>query len=186
MSFDPDGLDRLNQFALVVYIPDPLGSFLDELRLELAPDSRPHAHVTVLPPRPLSEPWETAAEEIRAAAAGFRPFEIAAGEAAIFPVTEVVYLEVDRGSAELFCMHEALNRARLAFNEPFLYYPHITVAQELPPDRIDEAFAQAARRWKDYTGPRAFRAETTMFVQNTAQNRWIDLVELPLGTAVRV
>ena len=47
--------ERLNVFALVVYIPGPLGVFLDELRRELVPHYNPHAHVSVLPPRPL--PW---------------------------------------------------------------------------------------------------------------------------------
>ncbi len=42
-----------NQFALVSYIPDPLGNFLDRLRLDLVPGCSPHAHVTVLPPRPI-------------------------------------------------------------------------------------------------------------------------------------
>ena len=39
MDFDPHGMlsqipaeERLNVFALVIYIPDPLGSFLDDLR----------------------------------------------------------------------------------------------------------------------------------------------------------
>ena len=41
----------MNQFALVIYIPDPLGRFLDDLRRELAPDCVPHAHVSVLPPQ---------------------------------------------------------------------------------------------------------------------------------------
>ena len=45
----PEG-QRLNVFALVVYIPDPLGRFLDDLRRELVPHYNPHAHVSVLPP----------------------------------------------------------------------------------------------------------------------------------------
>jgi hypothetical protein len=45
---------RLNVFALVIYIGDPLGRFLDDLRRELSPQCNPHAHVSVLPPRPLS------------------------------------------------------------------------------------------------------------------------------------
>ena len=45
----------LSQFALVAYIPDPLGRFLDDLRVELTPDCKPRAHVTILPPRPLCD-----------------------------------------------------------------------------------------------------------------------------------
>jgi 2'-5' RNA ligase len=186
MGFGPNGLDRLNQFALVVYIPGQLGSFLDDLRLEVAPDSRPHAHVTILPPRPISEPWETVADEIRRDAARFPPFDITAGDVAVFPVTDVIYIKVEHGAAELCCLHEALGRSKLAFAEPFPYHPHITVAQELPTEAVGHALGHVRRRWREYAGPRGFRAETIMFVQNTAQNRWIDLAEIPLATPVRV
>jgi hypothetical protein len=46
--------ERLNVFALVIYIPGPLGLYLDELRRDLVPDYDPHAHVSVLPPRTLA------------------------------------------------------------------------------------------------------------------------------------
>ena len=44
----------LGQFALVSYLSDPLASFLDRLRLDLDPKCSPHAHVTILPPRPMT------------------------------------------------------------------------------------------------------------------------------------
>ena len=37
MAVCPDGAERMNLFALVVYIPDPLAKFLDDLREELVP-----------------------------------------------------------------------------------------------------------------------------------------------------
>ena len=67
MGFNPNGVlsrvpaeQRLNVFALVIYIPDPLGRFLDDLRTELVPGCNPHAHVSVLPPRPLAVDWQVA------------------------------------------------------------------------------------------------------------------------------
>ncbi len=181
MGFDPNGMDRVNQFALVIYIPDSLGRFLDELRLELAPDCRPHAHVSVLPPRPLFTPWQIVCEEARALAGEFPPFEIEAGEPAVFPTTEVIYLELTRGGEELRRIHDALSRGRLKFTEPYPYHPHITLAQELPPGKLAEIYEESARRWKEYAGPRTFRAEKAVFVQNTGRNRWIDLAEFALG-----
>lgn len=181
MGFDPNGMDRVNQFALVIYIPDPLGRFLDDLRLELAPDCRPHAHVSVLPPRPLSTPWQIVCEQARALAGEFAPFEIEAAEPAVFPATEVVYLELVRGAKELHEMHDALCRGPLQFKEPYPFHPHITLAQEMPSGSLAEVFEAASRKWKEYTGPRSFRAEKAVFVQNTAQNRWIDLAEFSLG-----
>ncbi len=83
MGFDPNGVlfqipaeQRLNVFALVIYIPDPLGRFLDDLRKELVPGCNPHAHVSVLPPRPLAVDWRVASEQVHRCAASRSPFEV--------------------------------------------------------------------------------------------------------------
>ena len=132
MGFDPNGMHPVNQFALVIYIPDPLGRFLDDLRRELAPDCIPHAHVSVLPPRPISRPWQQVCEEARARAEEFAPFVVEAGDVNVFKATEVVYLELTRGGEELRRMHAVLSRGTLEFEEPYEYHPHITLGQELP------------------------------------------------------
>ena len=54
---------RLNVFALVLYVPSPLGIFLDNLRRELAPACNPHAHVSLLPPRSVAVSWEEASAQ---------------------------------------------------------------------------------------------------------------------------
>ena len=177
MGFDPNGMDRVNQFALVIYIPDLLGRFLDDLRLELAPDCRPHAHVSVLPPRTLSVPWQIACADARALVGEFEPFIVEAAGPAIFPATEVVYLELARGATELHALHDALARGPLRFDEPYPYHPHITLAQDMPEGSLPEVFEAASTMWSRYAGPRAFRADKAIFVQNTAQNRWMDLAE---------
>jgi len=38
MYNDPAAWDRINSFALVSYIPEPLAGFLDRLRQELVPN----------------------------------------------------------------------------------------------------------------------------------------------------
>ena len=60
MLCDTREQDGVNSYALVSYIPDPLRRFLDDLRRELVPGCVPAAHVTVLPPRPLSGTVEEA------------------------------------------------------------------------------------------------------------------------------
>ena len=93
--------ERLNVFALVIYIPGPLGLFLDSLRRDLVPDYDPHAHVSVLPPRSLAVGWRVASQEAEALAASRAPFEIELTEVSVFPVTGVVYIEVGAGGDEL-------------------------------------------------------------------------------------
>jgi 2'-5' RNA ligase len=178
--------DRLNVFALVIYIPGPLGAFLDDLRRELVPHYNPHAHVSVLPPRPLSVEWQTASDQVRAISTGWPPFDVELTALDIFRVTDVIYLEVGAGAAELRRMHEAVNTAALAFQDPFPYHPHVTLAQEVPHERVGEVFDLARRRWEEFRGTRSFRAERAVFVQNTVHNIWLDLADFTLPTmAVR-
>ena len=189
MGFHPNGgpLDipveeRLNVFALVVYIPDPLARVLDDLRRELVPHYEPHAHVSILPPRPLAVGWDAASSQARAVTEAWPPFEMELTTLEVFPVTDVIYLEVGRGNAELRRMHEMLNTCdAMNFDEPFAYHPHVTLAQEIPHCDLPAMLETARRRWAEYPGSRTFRVETVVFVQNTLDNRWIDLAEYCLG-----
>jgi len=171
----------LNVYALVIYIPDPLGRFLDDLRRELVPGCNPHAHVSVLPPRPLSVDWPVAGEQVRECAGEWATFEVRLGEIRMFPVTNVIYIELAHGMDELRRMHAMVNNRALEYAEPFQYHPHITLAQELDPDQVEEVDRLAQRRWAEFAGPRSFRAEHATFVRNTVGNRWIDLAEFPLN-----
>jgi 2'-5' RNA ligase len=171
----PDG--RLNVFALVIYIPGPLGTFLDDLRRELVPDYNPHAHVSVLPPRPLAVDWQVASAQVRALSENWAPFAIELTGIEIFPSTDVIYLEVGAGAAELRQMHVAMNSGTLRFQDPFPYHPHITLAQELPAEKVASTTELAHRRWREFTGERRFRAERAVLVQNTVNGCWLDLAE---------
>src|ERR1035438_9380053 len=117
--------ERLNVFALVTYVPGPLGDFLDDLRRRLVPGCNPHAHVSVLPPRPLAVDWQVSGEQVRACATSWAPFAIALERLRIFPVTNVIYLELGQGAGEMFRIHQAMNSPPLEFDEPFAYHPHI-------------------------------------------------------------
>ena len=176
--------ERLNVFALVIYIPEPLGRFLDDLRRELVPHYNPHAHVSVLPPRPLAVPWQVASREAEELTANWAPFEVELTDVTVFPLTGVVYIQLGKGGDELGRMHAAMNTTALAFQEPFVYHPHITLAQELPIGTVAEVCEIAARRWREYPGKRSFCAAHAVFVQNTLSNCWIDLAEYSLGVAL--
>jgi 2'-5' RNA ligase len=173
--------ERLNVFALVIYIPGPLGRFLDDLRRELMPHYNPHAHVSVLPPRPLTVDWSVASAQVRSLTDGWAPFEIELTDIGIFPVTDVIYIQLGAGGAELSRMHTVMNSRSLEFHEPFPYHPHVTLAQEIPVGEVDMMCQTALERWREYRGPRSFRADRAVFVQNTLQNCWIDLAEYSLG-----
>ena len=167
----------LNVFALVIYIPDPLGRFLDHLRTLLVPGSNPHAHVSVLPPRSLAVEWPVAAARVRGLAADWPPFDIELAGIEVFPVTNVIYIELGSGAAQLHRMHAASNAGVLAFPEPFEYHPHITLAQEIPLEDLAEANRTARRLWSEFQGPRVFRADRAALVQNAVGACWVDLAQ---------
>jgi 2'-5' RNA ligase len=191
MGFDCNGklrhrleAERPNVFALVIYVPDPLGRFLDDLRRELVPHYNPHAHVSVLPPRTLSVGWETASGQARALTESRAPFDVELTSVGVFPVTDVIYLEVGAGSQELHGLHSEMNAAALECSEPYPYHPHITLAQDIAHECVTEMDELARRRWAEFRGPRTFRADRAVFVQNTHDNCWIDLAEYTLGAVL--
>jgi len=173
--------ERLNIFALVIYIPPPLGLVLDDLRRELVPHDNPHAHISVLPPRPLAVEWQAASGQMRALAGAWAPFDVELTGIEIFPVTNVIYIGVGSGTAELRRMHAATNTRSLAFEEPFVYHPHITLAQEIPHEKVSAVHGLAVRRWKEFAGERSFRAERAVLVQNTLSGHWLDLAGYSFG-----
>jgi len=190
MSSDPNGPpgripaeEWLNVFALVTYIPAPLGEFLDQLRRELVPHDDPRAHISLLPPRPLSGEWRQAWAEARTTLRSRSPFEVELTGIRTFPVTDVVYLEVGTGARELCEIHRAMNANSMAFEEPFAYHPHVTLAQDIPGRDVPGVRELAERRWREYGGSRRFRAERAVFVQNTIRDRWLDLAAYDLGSA---
>lgn len=183
MECDPQCPDRVNSFALVNYIGGRLGEFLTRMRHELVPGCGVPAHLTVLPPRPLAAELTHAADFIRDQLQATPPFRIEIAGIEIFATTSVIYAEIGQGQSTLREMHKELNRNGLAFEEPFRYHPHITLAQGLADEQVHSAHELARRRWQESAPSASFMLDKLTFVQNTADNRWIDLVEYELGVA---
>lgn len=174
----------VNSFALVSYLPQPLAGFLDDLRGELVRECEAKSHITILPPRPLLCPSDEAWREFMETLQDYQPFQVRLGEIQVFPVTQVIYLSVTEGFHELIRMHASLNRGHGAYCEPFEFHPHLTLAQDLDPDRVSAAADLATRRWREFSKSRAYIVDRLTFVQNTLENRWTDLSSVPLTTGV--
>lgn len=138
-------MQEWGSFALVAYIPDPLGSFLNSLRQVLPGEENPHAHITLLPPRPLKSPVEAASLQAQKILAKFQPFSVELAEVCTFPETNVVYLEISEGSAQLHELHDALNSADLAHDEDFEFKPHLTLSGPVGSCDIGQVRTEAAR-----------------------------------------
>jgi 2'-5' RNA ligase len=181
MHARPGQPDLINLYALVTYLPEPLRRFLNNLRMELVSGCHLRAHVTVLPPRLLASEkaaWNQLVAQMR----DFDAFELELGEICVFCDTNVIYLSIWSGREKLIELHDRLAQGALAFDEPFPFQPHITLAQGLPVEQVAAAKEYAAQAWAAYSGPRSFTLDLVSFVQSTRDSEWVDLGELALGT----
>jgi len=172
--------DRINSYALVSYIPGRLGDFITSLRQELVATCVARSHVSILPPRPLTASPAEAADQIRASLMPFAPFELDMPKIGVFEQTSVIFCEVGQGREELIELHDVMNKGALAYDEPFEYHPHITLAQGFEPQLLREMYELALRRWNEEAPAPRVLIENVTFVQNTAGNVWIDLDECEL------
>lgn len=184
MILDPIDADRTNLFALVSYIPGTLGEFLDRLREELVAGCKPHAHVTILPPRPTTADLQANRRTIEDRLDRFGSFQVGFTGVQIFQKSNVIYAALDQGGTELAAMHAALAVEGLEFDEKFPYHPHVTLAQDLDPATVPQVLELATRRWRESALARTFVVDSLTFVQNRGGSNWIDLAQFDL-TAVR-
>ena len=179
--------EPINQYALVTYLPDELGSFLDQMRRDLVQSCKARSHLSLLPPRSLKGLPSKAELQIQSTGDVTEPFLVKIGGVAMFPKTSVIYLELLAGQDELDSIHRKLSTESLEFDEPFPFHPHITLAQNFDLGTVAERYEIAKASWNSYAGPREFLLDRVVFVQNTENNCWIDLRSfslrgLPHGT----
>ena len=182
MMPDPADTDRNNLFALVSYIPGALGEFLDRLREELVAGCKPHAHVTILPPRSTTADLQTNSRTIEDRLDSFGSFQVRLTGVQIFKKSNVIYAALDQGEAELTVMHAALAVEGLRFDEKFPYHPHVTLAQELDAATVPQVLELATRRWRESIPTSTFVVDSLTFVQNRGGNNWVDLAQYELAT----
>jgi 2'-5' RNA ligase len=183
--------EQINLFAIVAYLPEPLGGFVDAVRHELSPGCRLRAHITILPPRQLACDPEVASGEIQKVLGQARSFRISVGDVKVFPVSEVIHVAIDAGLEQLAELHAQLNQGFCKAPELWRYQPHVTLAQDLEPAAVPSAFNLAVRRWREYSGPRSFTIDHLTFVRRSlgkddcaVEDRWIDLATWELPSAV--
>jgi len=119
------------QYALVAYVRNSLGKFVETLRQELHPDhSHSPAHITILPPRRLSGSEEDALRMLREELADTEAFQVKVGEVETFhPTTPTVFLRVERDAHRIRDLHERLNIGPLHCAEPWPFMPHLTIVK---------------------------------------------------------
>lgn len=172
------------QYALVAYIGNAVGEFVENLRGELHP-AHAHlpAHITVLPPRCLSGSETDAISLVSSICKETNPFEVSLGDVENFmPVTPTVFIRVAFAAYRLRELHDKMNAGPLCFDEQWPYMPHLTIAKVDTLDEAARALEIARQRWAFFTSPRKVVIERLTFVrQGNDCNSWIDIAPVPLG-----
>jgi len=174
------------RYALVAYVKNSTGEFVENLRRELHPDL-PHlaAHLTILPPRLLSGSETSALQQLERVCGGEEPFSVTLGEVETFvPVTPTVFIRVDAAAERMCGLHRKLNTEALEFEEEWPYIPHLTIAKMGAEQLARNALEIARRRWECYGGSRRILLEKLSFVREDGQNCWVDLAQVVLGRSL--
>ncbi|MBO0910907.1 MAG: 2'-5' RNA ligase family protein [Acidobacteria bacterium] len=171
------------RYALVAYVKNPIGEFVESLRKELHPEL-PHlgAHVTLLPPRYLQATEAAAVDTVEELCKEVEPFEVCLGEVETFiPVTPTVFIRVAHAAYRMRELHDRLNVKALACEEAWPYMPHLTIVKMGAEDQAQHAYRIARARWAEFDESRCLEIRDLTFVREEAQNHWVDLAEIPLG-----
>jgi len=175
------------QYALVAYIKDAVGEFVENLRSEIHP-AHAHlpAHITVLPPRLLHGPESEAISLVESVCETASPFEVSLGDVENFiPKTPTVFIRVAFAAYRLRELHDKLNIGVLAYDEQWPFMPHLTIAKVDTLEYAATALDIARQRWAKFSQPRKVLIEELTFVrQGDCSDTWVDLAPIPLGKNV--
>jgi 2'-5' RNA ligase len=174
------------RYALVAYVSNAVGEFVENLRRELHPDlPLLPAHLTILPPRHLQGSELAALELLEDTCGRVEPFEVILGEAETFvPVTPTVFIRVEHGADRMHELHKQLNTQVLQATEEWPYIPHLTIAKMTTEALAQAAYVTARDRWVEFRGSHRIPVQQLAFVRERQQDRWVDLAGVPLGRSL--
>jgi 2'-5' RNA ligase len=172
------------QYALVAYIRNAVGDFVEKLRGELHP-AHAHlpAHITVLPPRVLKGSEADSLALVERMCEDVNPFEVSLGDVENFmPITPTVFIRVAFAAYRLRELHDRLNVDGLYFDEQWPYMPHLTIVKLDSMESASKALQIARQRWAQFDHPRKVWINELTFVrQGNECDSWIDIAPIPLG-----
>lgn len=133
--------------GVAIAVPDPFGGQLQEHRASFGDPlagSIP-AHITLLPPTAVTAEKPSLDSHLAEVASSATAFTIhLRGTATFRPVSPVVFVQLVEGIGNCELLEKQVRRGPLARDLEFPYHPHVTVAHDLPDDRLDEAFEALA------------------------------------------
>jgi 2'-5' RNA ligase len=131
-----------------IAVPEPFGAALQAFRVSLGdvPARQIPTHITLVPPAEVTEDALDRIEvHLRQAATRQQPFRVRLrGTGTFRPVSPVVFVGVVEGISGCETLAAATRSGPLALETRFPYHPHVTVAHDVAPDQLDQAFSELA------------------------------------------
>lgn len=125
---------------MVLLVPVPADREIDALRRAVGDGTygRVPGHLTLVPPVNVArDRLDDALALVRAAAGATRPFRVELGPPTTFlPDNPVLYLPLVAGADQVVALRERVFREPLARPLTWPFVPHVTVADEVSPERI--------------------------------------------------
>ncbi|MFZ0796387.1 MAG: 2'-5' RNA ligase family protein [Terriglobales bacterium] len=171
-----------SRYAVVTYVRNPVGEFVEQLRRELHPTiAHMPAHLTILPPRELVGTEAAALEFLEEACGRVVPFSVELGDVETFlPTTPTVFIQVRQAAYKMRELHDQLCGRELSCDENWPYIPHLTILRTELDEQAHAALVIARERWAQFPGKRQVHVEELMFVRENGVF-WQDVAAVPLG-----
>lgn len=174
------------RLGVVLLVPQPLATQIDGLRRALGDGAlaRIPAHLTLVPPVNVAErDLPSAFAVVRAAAAGSSVLSLRLGPVTTFqPVNPVAYLAVDGKATsmeDLSTLREACLTGPLTRPQDHDFVPHVTIADEQAPARLDAAVTALA----DFSAEVTF--DRVHVLAEQPGRVWVPIAEMALGEGPR-
>jgi 2'-5' RNA ligase len=178
----PSEVMPTSRHALVTYVRNPVGEFVEQLRRELhPPTAHMAAHLTILPPRELAGTEAAALEFLEEACSRIVPFDVELGDVETFlPTTPTVFIQVKHAAYRMRELHDQLCGRGLRCQESWPYIPHLTILKAELDEQAQSAYLVARERWAAFPGTREVHVEELMFVRED-EGCWQDVAPVALG-----
>jgi 2'-5' RNA ligase len=167
--------------GVAIGVPQPWGAELDAHRAWTGDPVAPMvpAHVTLLGPTmlPMSSTLDDEIDRHLSAIARLcEPFAMhLCGTGTFRPISPVVFVALAAGIAECARLADSVNAGPLRRELAFPYFPHVTVAHDVPEPAMDEVFDRLAGYTARFTVAHFTRYE------HSGDGHWKPIRDYPLG-----
>jgi 2'-5' RNA ligase len=167
--------------GVAIAIPQPHATVLANWRRDVGDPAADlvFPHVTLLPPTAVSaDSMPDVESHLGRAAAAHPPFVMhLSGTGTFRPTSPVVFIQVATGVSDCDLVARRIRCGVLWRDLEFPYHPHVTVAQDIADELLDEAYEGLA----GFVA--RFRVEGVVLFARDPDGRWQWRKEFPLGVA---